>query len=380
MPRLTSRFHRGIIRRMTQKLSRDDLEMFDLETAAMRRGHALRELYVEDARELLSHAELEQRFLLQDAIPEAGLCFLAGKSGSCKSWLAYDLALAVARARPWLIFRYAECRGKRKPVLVLNYDNPNAELARRFLRLGMTPDDPIHFHSLAREMPREGLPAILRMPQCLDGILMIVDSIRPGLILIDSLRQSHTLDEMNSSQMGLISACLRQLTMYGATVLAIHHKRKGLREKYGRESGAEEDPADDESMRGSGEIIAAADTILHAGHTKKLPGETTGVLFIGKTRGFVPTISQCDYAVRDDQDGPGTTHVVPGGRLDVVLAAIKKHGPITRRELIRKVAGLEPKRLAELVNLCIEFGRVKETSPHGGTRQLIAVEPAAPAR
>lgn len=360
---------------MIKRVKLTELEELEREeTARLEHGSALCDLYVEGPKELLEYAQLETSFLVQDAIPEMGLVYFLGHSESGKSWLGYDLCFAVARARPWLVFRNVQ--RKPRPVLVLNFDNPPGELARRFLRMGLSPDDRIHFHSLARKRPPEGLPALLTMPQSLEGILAIVDYLRPGLILIDSLRSSHTLDEVNSAHMNEISSCLRHLTAFGATVVAIHHKRKSQEQKAGK-SASELSEEDDASMRGSGQLIASADAIIHFTRAQKLPGETSGVLRMGKTRGFTPSMAQCDYAIRDDIDGVvGTTSVVPGGRLDTVLAAIKKHGPITRRDLLRKVAGLEPKRLTQLVNLCIEFGRVQEIQPRGETRMLVAVDVA----
>lgn len=345
------------------------------ETLYAERGHQLRDLYITGAADLLSRAELETRFLIKDALPEAGVGMLVGRPGDGKSWVAYDLALAVARARPWLIFRNGVRRldgtARARPVLVLNYDNPEAELGRRFLRMGMTARDPIHFHSLASVTPPSGLPAILRLPQAFEGLLMIIESIRPGLILIDSLRQAHTLEESGSRDMGVIAACLRQMTQFGASVLAIHHLRKkgGDKEK---ERNLNTDLDLDEAIRGSGELVASADVTMHIAMTDKLSGEVRGALKIAKTRGWTPSIAECDYKIRDSGD---TTLVEPGGRLDVVLGNIKKHGPITRRDLQRKIGGLTAEKLRELINLCIDFGKVKEISRQGETRALVIVDP-----
>lgn len=351
----------------------DELQQeFDELDRELRKSHYYRDLYLEDPAQLLAYAERDTNFLFENVLPTAGVGFIVGKSESGKSWLAYDLCLAIARQRPWLIFRNA----MKKPgtVLVLNYDNPPQELARRFLRMGLKPEDKIFFHQLAveRDLPK-GFPPLLRLPMCEEPLLAMVSTLKPALILVDSLRQAHTLREGDAMDMGQITACLRQLTMYGSTVLVIHHYRKA--QKDGRKAPPVEleDPADDEEMRGSTELTASADVTLHTrASPKQLMTETSGTLFVGKTRGFIPALKQCGFSIRDDSSK--NTTVVPGGRLDKVIEAVNAYGPITRRDLARKVSGLEPKQLTVLVNLCIDFGRIREVQRPGQTRELVPAD------
>ena len=80
-------------------------------------------------------------------VPSRAITLLLGPPGSGKSWLAYSLALAVARGDRWLGI---EPPARQGPVLILNYDNPTPEMGRRFKKLGMTAADPIWFHSVDR--------------------------------------------------------------------------------------------------------------------------------------------------------------------------------------------------------------------------------------
>jgi RecA-family ATPase len=218
---------------------------------------------------LLARAALKQDFLIEGAIPRRAVTLLAGAPGEKKSWLGYAAAMAVARGEPWLDFD-APAPGR---VLVANYDNPTSELGRRFLRMGTQAND-----SAFRAIKVPGCDdAIVLRPQGLifhtqddsrstDGMLRLPDPravatlhainsrLRPAMILIDSLRQSHTADENSSQEMALVMAALKGLTQYGAAVVVIHHSKKP--------NAKGDDMGGLMTMRGSGEIAGSADAAI----------------------------------------------------------------------------------------------------------------------
>jgi hypothetical protein len=191
----------------------------------------------------LAAANERTDFLVDRAIVARAINFLVGKSGSGKSWLAYDLALAVARGRSWLGIPQPARQG---PVLVLNYDNPTGELGRRFKRLGMLPEDPIMFHSVEQ--------GALRLPEAardLGGLAsMLIGGQPPRLILIDSFRQAHTADENNNAEMANVMGSCKALYAFGASVVIVHHTSKNP------------DAQGLDSVRGSSEIMASADAVI----------------------------------------------------------------------------------------------------------------------
>lgn len=198
---------------------------------------------------LLARASLKQKFLIEGAIPERAITLIAGAPGEKKSWIAYAACLSVARGLGWLGFDAPE-EGP-GPVLVANFDNPTAELGRRFLRLGLRPEDPITFHT--RDDVRTS-DAMLRLPDRAQLLQTIVARLRPRLVVIDSLRQAHTVDENSSKEMAEVMAVLKSLTVHGAAVVVVHHTKKP-------------GPKDDGlgallSMRGSGEIAGSTDAAI----------------------------------------------------------------------------------------------------------------------
>lgn len=303
----------------------------DYEIAELERAAWLEEIYIQSAGTLLASAKLETQFVITGALPEQAIGFLVGRPEAGKSFLAYDAALAVARGRPWLGFDVPE-PGR---VLVLNYDNPHTELGRRFLKLGMTKDDPIWFHSIAAAQPPEGLPALLRIPDSLYALMAVISRIRPSLVILDALRQAHTLEERSSQDMAMVMACLRQMTQYGASVLALHHLRK-------KQQGKEEDDA--EAMRGSTEIEASADSIMLV---------RQGRVELMKSRGWKPEITECDFSVTDE----GDRTFVRSGQTFEALEAVMQAGPLTEMELARAL-GLSRESVDRLLRRALAAGIV----------------------
>ena len=204
---------------------RDDIEQ-------LHRGEELcRPPTITGAADMLRAAALKAAFLVDGAIPARDLTLITAPPGSLKSWLAYDLCLAVAQpGRSWL--------GIAEPAhgaaLVLNYDNATAECGRRFKRLGMKPSDPIHFHSV-------DVGQRLRLPEHHEDLLAVVEKLSPRVVLIDSMRQAHTADENSSKEMGEVMAACKSLYAFGAAVVIVHHSAKG----------------NSAAARGSGEIDAS---------------------------------------------------------------------------------------------------------------------------
>lgn len=316
-------------REIRKRLREEDTEIARIEKAAQ-----FEEVYIQSAAALLASAPLDTPFVIDQAIPNEGICFLAGRPGSMKSWLAYDAAIAVARRRPWLSFDVPKKGG----VLVLNFDNPSHELGRRFRRLGLQPDDPIFFHSPAAKLPPEGLPAMLQLPQAIEPIHMILGRLRPSLVIIDSYRQSHTGEEHSSQDMGRVMSCLRSMAGFGCAMLVVHHLRK---------QGQQQKEDDEEPLRGSTEIEASADSIMIA---------KDGVIALRKTRGWKPIVTECDYLVEDNEEDT-RTFVRTRGELNALIAVLEKK-PLAAREITRKL-GISSKAGERLIERAIIAGVVR---------------------
>jgi hypothetical protein len=194
------------------------------------------------AAQMLREAKDKPDFLVHERIPAGGLSFIVAKPGATKSWLAYDLALAVCqRDRRWLgvLPNVAPA-----PVLVLSYDNPTPETARRFKRLGLAAGDPIYFHSVDRDA--------WKMPASVEQLTDLCHELHPKLVIVDSFRQAVTGNENDSEEMGVVMGGFKAMAACPSrpAVVIVHHAKLGL----SLDGGA--------GTRGSGEIEGSADAVL----------------------------------------------------------------------------------------------------------------------
>lgn len=310
---------------MTDPLD-DDLPALELdeEQALIQKGQRLAGHYLLDAAGLLATAKLEPDWLVPGAIPAGGVTFLVGKPGAAKSWLAYDLVVAVVQQRPWLRFGVPRSVGS-PTAMVLNFDNPGSECARRFLRLGLRPGDHALFHSLGAHRPPEPLPQILQLPNAFEPLEAMIAAFQPDLIVIDSLRQAHTGDESSSQEMAQVMSQCRRMTLGGAAVIVVHHTRKN-----------------DGAMRGSTEIEAAADAIVDVDER---------VARWRKTRGWEMEEAATPFKLADEGDA---TILSAGETLGDLLA---RSGPLGYKQ-IASALGLSEAVASAMIAAACEAGRV----------------------
>lgn len=335
---------------MTEDFDPADLEDSPRDAASLEelekieQGERLASVYLQDAATLLASAKLEPDWLVPNAVPLGAVSFFVGRPGAAKSWLAYDLACAVVQQRDWLGFGVPNCPPG-ATVFILNFDNPHAELGRRFLRLGLQPHDALFAHSFGAHTPPEPYPPVLQLPDAFDPLEMMVYAKRPALIVIDSLRQAHTGDESSSQEMAVVMMCVKRFAALGAAVVLIHHTRKN-----------------DGQMRGSTEIEATADAITDVEKEDAL----VSLVSWRKTRGW--EMAESSLAVRVVDEGDRT--FVRGG-IGVVEAL--REGALNQTDLATKL-GLPEKVMKKVVDDAINKGLIALVKRHDGARLLEVVK------
>lgn len=253
-------------------------------------------------REMLRAANVRPAWLVPDMVPARDLTLITGAPGVMKSWLAYDLARAVAQGGTWMGVKVSSPTGPSQgdnvgprgegdcKVLVLNFDNSTAECGRRFMRLGLSVADPIRFHSV-------DVGQRLRLPESAEALSAVADALRPSLIVIDSLRQSHTCDENSSKEMMGVMDQLKRLYACGAAVIVVHHSGKT--------------PGATSKSRGSEEIDASATAVIH------ITNDEDGVsrAWWAKHRCWSMTDAQAEKFFRVEDRGD-LTLITPAGKPD----------------------------------------------------------------
>lgn len=203
-------------------------------------------LPVQPAHQLPVRAEA-QRWLVTDLWLEQAVGLVGGEPKCCKSFLALDLAVAVASGTACLR-RYPVPR----PGRVLLYAAEDAlHIVRRRLE-GICAAANCSLQTLDLDVITA---ATLRLdlPADRDRLQQTVERLRPRLLILDPFVRLHRIDENASGEVAPLLAYLRELQRrYELAVLVVHHAKKGG----GRIRAGQ-------ALRGSSEFHAWGDSNLY---------------------------------------------------------------------------------------------------------------------
>ena len=201
---------------------------------------------VELAYRLAARAET-QRWLVTGLWSEEAVGLVGGEPKCCKSFLALDLAVAVASGTPCL--RHFPVS---RPGRVLLYAAEDAlHIVRRRLEGICAAADvslqELDVHVITYPTVRLDLPADrARLEQT-------VEQLKPRLLVLDPFVRLHRIDENASGEVAPLLAYLRELQRrHNLAVLVVHHAKKGA----GRIRAGQ-------ALRGSSEFHAWGDSNLY---------------------------------------------------------------------------------------------------------------------
>jgi len=229
---------------------------------------------------LASSDEASQHWLIEGLIREGDQVVLAGAPKSGKSFLAFQMALAVAtgcnhRGLPWFLFENFKLPSSGDPHKVLFF---SLEMGAGVMRSRLVP-----WKGLA--LP-QGLTSIedienLEFVFSIDGrstlalddeksiayeaVRAVIEEAKPHLVIFDTFVRVHSLDENDNVSMAKLMDNLAALCVTpDATApnkkrkvahVIIHHLRKPGMERWRNQSVID-------AVRGAGSIIGAADLVL----------------------------------------------------------------------------------------------------------------------
>ena len=184
---------------------------------------------------------------------ERAVGLVGGEPKCCKSFLALDLAVAVASGTACLR-RYAVAR----PGPVLLYAAEDALHIVRGRLQGICAAAVCSLPSLNLQVITA--PTLrLDLPTDRDRLLRTVEHLRPRLLILDPFVRLHRIDENASGEGAPLLAFLRELQRrYALAVLVVHHAKKGG----GRIRAGQ-------ALRGSSEIHAWGDSNLYLRRSKE---------------------------------------------------------------------------------------------------------------
>jgi hypothetical protein len=203
-------------------------------------------LPVQPAHRLPVRAE-EQRWLVSELWSEEAVGIVGGEPKCCKSFLALDLAVAVASGTPCL---------RRFPVphpgRVLLYAAEDALHVVRQRLEGICAASHLRIEDLDVQVITA--PTV-RIDQLTDRERLehTIAQLKPRLLILDPFVRLHRVDENASGEVAPLLASLRELQRrHGLAVLLVHHARKGgARVRAGQ------------ALRGSSEFHAWGDSNLY---------------------------------------------------------------------------------------------------------------------
>ena len=197
---------------------------------------------------LKSYGELEKgefEFLIDKFLPH-GITFLAGLSGVGKTWFGLSIVKALATGNSFL-HNFAVPHAV--PVIYLIPESGERAFRTRLEAIRLTNIDGDRF--LCRTMG-SGPVLGLNSPEITDA----VRALKPVLVLDTAIRFSTAQDENSAAQNRELANGMFGLLSAGAKgIIAIHHSPKS--------SANSEDVKLENSLRGSGDLGAMADTVYH---------------------------------------------------------------------------------------------------------------------
>lgn len=205
------------------------------------------EFRVVRASEFSARAEGEPSWLVESLWGAGAVGVIGGAPKSCKSWLALEMAVAVASGRPCL-GRYAVPRPG--PALVFAAEDNPAAVRERVEHLARA-----RAADFATLDVRLILEPSLRLDRAQDRVRLraTLARYRPRLLVLDPyVRLQCGVDENDATQVSAILGALRELSRAeGVAIALVHHTRKGGAEDLG------------EGLRGSGDFHAWGDSNLY---------------------------------------------------------------------------------------------------------------------
>jgi len=171
------------------------------------------------AREYATTLHFENRYLIDTLVPAESRVVIIGPPKQGKSYLALQMAMAVAAGTPFMGAHTTQGR-----VLYLQFDTPPPlwhERINDVLQCGIEIHPNLHFNRPAREHRRMNLMTEARQSE----VRRLLDTFDPSMVILDVLRKVHNRRENESDDMKLVFDVLNDL-FAGRALVIVHHTHK----------------------------------------------------------------------------------------------------------------------------------------------------------
>jgi AAA domain len=288
----------------------------------------------------------EQRWLIEGLWSAEAVGIVGGEPKCCKSFLALDMAVAVASGTPCLRRFPTSSRGR---VLLFAAEDSLAVVRQRLVGIAAatsTTLEALDIHVI--------VTPVVRLDIELDRTRLedTVRALRPALLVLDPFVRLHRIDENASAEVAPLLDFLRGLQRrYQVAVVLVHHARKGA--SHIRAGQA---------LRGSSELHAWGDSNLYLRRNVDDELSLTIEHRAAASKGGLSLALHADgdaLALRVvDAAVPATTSPAPASpieRVEQILADAAT--PLTQRE-IRALAKLRAASVGDALTALVTDGRI----------------------
>jgi hypothetical protein len=303
----------------------------------------------------IDDSDARAAWLVESLWARAGVGILGGAPKCCKSWLALEMATAVASGAPCLGVFDVDDAG---PVLIYMAEDAAPVVKARLVGICR------HRGCALGELPLHLITApALRLDRVHDqGRLRdAVAKYAPRLLVLDPFVRLHRIDENDAGQVSALLGYLRELQRaHDVAVLVVHHARK---------NGVAGQPG--QSLRGSGDFFAWADSLLYVRrhraelrltveHRGAPAPEPLGLVLAGEADVHLEIAEPADSASE-----AGSAHNDPPIDQAVLVALTQASGPLARAELRARLR-VRNERLGAVLTRLADAGVVHRVGDRWG--------------
>lgn len=291
----------------------------------------------------------EQRWLIEGLWSAEAVGIVGGEPKCCKSFLALDMAVAVASGTPCL-GRFPTVRRGR--VLLFAAEDSLAVVRQRLVGIAAATNtalDALDIHVI--------IAPVVRLDIELDRTRLedTVRALRPALLVLDPFVRLHRVDENASAEVAPLLDFLRGLQRrYQVAVVLVHHARKGASHIRGGQA-----------LRGSSELHAWGDSNLYLRRNAddelslaiehRAAASVDGLSISLHADGDALSLRVVDAAV---PAAAGPASASPLERVERILADATT--PLTQRE-IRDLAKIRAASVGDALTALVTDGRIVRT-------------------
>ena len=291
-----------------------------------------------------------QHWLIETLWGREAVGIIGGEPKCGKSFLALDLAVAVASAVPCLRHFPAAHAG---PVVLFAAEDTGHIVRTRLEGIARAAHTPFHRLDIAViDVP------VLRLDHHSDRqrLLDTVERLTPRLLVLDPLVRLHRVDENAVADIAPILAFLRDLQrQFNTAVVLVHHARKSAAARPGQ------------ALRGSSELHAWGDSNLYLRRRK-------GQIVMTVEHRAAPDLADIELELADDGQGAAlrlreapAAEAIPESETPqqrIVQVLSDAESPLSQRQ-IRERAATRHSTVATLLATLVREGRVEHHAAGG---------------